>query len=71
MMQCTDEPAKDTAVIVWRAAIDLFGGDRSAADDWLHKEAMALGWKRPIEVMKEDAQQVLDLITRIEWGVYT
>lgn len=70
-MQCTDEPAGDAAVTVWRAAIDLFGGDRSAAGDWLHKEAMALGWKRPIDVMKDDTQQVLDLITRIEWGVYT
>lgn len=70
-MQCTDEPAEDAAVTVWRAAINLFGGDRSVADSWLHKEAMALGWKCPIDVMNEDTQQVLDLITRIEWGVYT
>ncbi|MDX5978406.1 antitoxin Xre/MbcA/ParS toxin-binding domain-containing protein [Vreelandella alkaliphila] len=70
-MQYTDEPENDSAVIVWRAAINLFGGDRSAADEWLHKEAMGLDWRRPIDVMKEDAQQVLDLITQIEWGVYT
>ena len=70
-MQYTDEPENDSAVIVWRAAINLFGGDRSAADEWLHKEAMGLDWMRPIDVVKEDAQQVLDLITQIEWGVYT
>lgn len=70
-MQYTDEPENDSAVIVWRAAINLFGGDRSAADEWLHKEAMGLDWRRPIDVVKEDVQQVLDLITQIEWGVYT
>lgn len=56
---------------VRRAAVELFGGDQTAADQWLHSEAMGLGWKRPIDVMQEDAQQVLDLITRIDRGVYT
>ncbi|CAM3965646.1 antitoxin Xre/MbcA/ParS toxin-binding domain-containing protein [Vreelandella rituensis] len=66
------EPAReDSAIVVWRAAIDLFGGDRSAADRWLHHEAMGLGWKRPIDVMQDDPQQVLDLIGRIDHGVYT
>lgn len=58
-------------VEVWRAAIAMFDGDRSAARDWLHQEAMGLGWRRPVDVMGEDAQQVLDLITRIDHGVYT
>lgn len=49
----------------------MFGGDRAAAESWLHQEAMGLGWQRPIDVMKQDAQQVLDLITRIDHGVYT
>ncbi len=66
-----DEPGGDIAIAVWRAAIDLFDGDRTAADHWLHHEAMGLGWKRPIQVMQEDPQQVLDLIARIEHGVYT
>lgn len=56
---------------VWRAAITLFAGDRNAADQWLHSEALALGWSRPIDVLQEDPQQVLDLILRIEHGVYT
>ncbi len=58
-------------VEVWRAAIAMFDGDRTAARDWLHQEAMGLGWRRPIDVMGEDAQQVLDLILRIDHGVYT
>lgn len=66
------EPSKeDSAIAVWRAAIELFEGDRSAADRWLHKEAMGLGWKRPIDVMEDDPQQVIDLIGRIDRGVYT
>jgi len=32
---------------------------------------MGLGGKRPIDVMQTDPQQVLDLIGRIEHGVYT
>jgi len=67
----TDEPEEHIAIEVLRAAIELFEGDRTAADHWLHHEAMGLGWKRPIDVMQEDPQQVLDLIVRIEHGVYT
>lgn len=67
----TDEPEEHIAIAVWRAAIELFEGDRTAADRWLHHEAIGLGWKRPIDVMQADPQQVLDLIARIEHGVYT
>ncbi|MGO2148569.1 antitoxin Xre/MbcA/ParS toxin-binding domain-containing protein [Halomonas sp.] len=67
----TDEPEEQIAIDVWRAAIKLFEGDRTEADRWLHYEVIALGWKRPIDVMQEDPQQVLDLIARIEHGVYT
>ncbi len=66
-----DASKQEITVAIWRAAIELFGGDRTAADKWLHSEALALDWKRPIDVMQEDAQQVMDLITRIKWGVYT
>ncbi|WP_176475905.1 antitoxin Xre/MbcA/ParS toxin-binding domain-containing protein [Halomonas salipaludis] len=59
------------AVAVRQAAIGLFEGDRTAAERWLHKEAMGLGGKRPIDVMQADPQQVLDLIGRVEHGVYT
>tara|TARA_R110000850_G_scaffold253599_2_gene378803 strand:- start:744 stop:1232 length:489 start_codon:yes stop_codon:yes gene_type:complete len=66
-----DDSKQEITVAIWRAAIELFGGDRTAADKWLHSEALALGWKRPIDVIQEDAQQVMDLITRIDRGVYT
>ena len=55
--------------VVWQSAIDLFEGDRDAAERWLHREAKGLGGKRPIDVMQEDPQQVLDLIGRLEHGV--
>lgn len=64
------EPSQeDSAIAVWRAAIELFEGDRKAADHWLHKAAKGLGGKRPIDVMEDDHQQVIDLIGRIERGV--
>ena len=65
----SDSPSAE--VEVWRAAIALFGGDRSAASAWLQQEAMGLDWRRPIDVMQEDPQQVLELMTRIDHGVYT
>lgn len=71
VMLGTDEPEERIAHAVWRAAIEMFEGDRTAADRWLHHEAMGLGWKRPIDVMQEDPQQVLDLIARIEHGIFT
>lgn len=60
---------ENAEVAVWRAAIELFEGDRAAAERWLYREAKGLGRKRPIEVMQADPQQVLDLIGRLEHGV--
>jgi len=56
---------------VQRAAIELFEGNRVAAGHWLHQEAVGLGGMRPIDVMERDPQQVLDLIGRLEHGVFT
>ncbi|HEB06604.1 hypothetical protein LCGC14_0317290 [marine sediment metagenome] len=69
--QSADKSKQQIPTVIWRAAVELFGGNQSAADQWLHSEAMGLGWKRPIDVMQEDTQKVLDLITRIDRGVYT
>ncbi|MCE3028960.1 antitoxin Xre/MbcA/ParS toxin-binding domain-containing protein [Salinicola sp. DM10] len=55
--------------VVWRAALELFEGDRAAAERWLHREAKGLEGKRPVDVMQEDPRQVLDLIGRLEHGV--
>lgn len=65
------EPEAPSAIPVWRAAIALFGGNRTAADRWLHQEALALDGRRPIDVMRDDPQQVLELILRLDYGVYT
>lgn len=65
------EPKGGSAAAVWRAATELFEGDRTAAERWLHKEAVGLGGRRPIDVMETDPQQVLDLIGRLEHGVFT
>jgi len=70
-MPNTIDPEGRHAVAVWRAAIGLFEGDRAAAERWLHQEVMGLGGKRPVDVMRADPQQVLDLIGRIEHGVHT
>lgn len=58
------------AITVWRAAIDLCG-NLTVAGRCLHQEALALDGRRPTNVMHDDPQQVLDLIVRLEYGVYT
>lgn len=63
--------ASPSEIEVWRAAIAMFGGDRAAAEAWLHQEAIGLGCQRPVDVMEQEAQRVLALITRIDHGVYT
>lgn len=63
------EPETPIAITVWRTAIDLCGGNRTVADRWLHQEALALDGRRPINVMRDDPQQVLDLIVRLKYGV--
>ncbi|MBD3895987.1 DUF2384 domain-containing protein [Halomonas sp. ML-15] len=60
-----------SAADVQRAAIELFEGNRVAAEHWLHREVVGLGGKRPIDVMERDPQQVMDLIGRLEHGVFT
>lgn len=57
---------------VFARAIDLFEGDRIAAAEWITKEAPGLGYKRPIDMIDFhiNTQAVLDLITRLEHGVY-
>lgn len=52
---------------VWRAARICFCG-RLAALDWLLRRNRALGDRRPIAA---PAQDVLDLIGRIEHGVFS
>lgn len=54
-------------------ATDLFEGDRRAAVEWMSKKTPGLGDKRPIDMLDchANTQAVLELITRLEYGVYS
>jgi putative toxin-antitoxin system antitoxin component (TIGR02293 family) len=56
---------------VFSRAADLFEGDRRAAVEWMSKKAPGLGDKRPIDMLDchANTQAVLELITRLEYGV--
>lgn len=53
-------------------AMTLFGSEE-AAGAWFNAPAVAFGWNKPAEVMatKEGVQLVHDLLTRLEYGVFT
>jgi putative toxin-antitoxin system antitoxin component (TIGR02293 family) len=48
-------------------------GSRELAEDWLQRPALALGQKRPIDLLAthEGVDLVRTLLGRIEYGVYT
>lgn len=47
-------------------------GSREAADEWLHSEAMALSYKRPIDMLssEEGRGDVETLLKKLDAGVY-
>jgi putative toxin-antitoxin system antitoxin component (TIGR02293 family) len=54
-------------------ALGLFEGDASAARNWFHTPARALGGERPIHLARTDlgSREVEALIDRLEHGVLT
>jgi len=54
-------------------AVDLFEGDKSAAQKWLHEANRALGWKAPADLLASEsgAYEVMRLMTRLEHGVWS
>ena len=54
-------------------AVELFEGDKEAAQKWLNEPNRALGWKVPAELMASEtgAYEIMKLITRLEHGVYS
>lgn len=58
---------------VFAKALELFDGDASAARNWLHTPARALGGERPIDLARTDlgSREVEALVDRIEHGVLT
>ena len=60
-------------VRVLERAVDLFEGDKRAAQKWMSEPNRALGWKAPAEVVFSEtgALEVMRLITRLAHGVYS
>jgi len=57
---------------VFASSISVFG-DRSRAIDWLHAENVNLGGQKPLACLDTEIgeQRVMDLLGRIEYGVYS
>lgn len=57
---------------VYKCAIDLFEGDKEQACTWLLNPVRGLGGKRPADMISTSAgaEAVLDLIGRLEHGVF-
>lgn len=55
----------------YQAALRLWADDAGAAHDWLLRPAKGLGGARPVDLLQTmvGAEQVLDLVGRIEHGV--
>ncbi|MEC5319238.1 antitoxin Xre/MbcA/ParS toxin-binding domain-containing protein [Brenneria populi subsp. brevivirga] len=53
--------------------VTLFEGDKTAAQKWLNEPNRGLNWQTPAELISSEtgAYEVLQLITRIEHGVYS
>lgn len=58
---------------VFAAAEDLFEGDRHEAQHWLSNPIRGLGNRRPIDMLgtSAESQAVLDVIGRLEHGVFS
>lgn len=71
------EPAESARLFrvaqVFERAADLFEGDAAAARRWLMEPVRGLGQRVPLELARTQvgAQLVLDLIGRLEFGVFT
>ena len=61
------------AARVFGRALELFGGDREAAFEWLSEPQIALGGSIPLDVARTEvgAHEVELLVLRIEHGVYS
>ncbi|WP_233266249.1 type II RES/Xre toxin-antitoxin system antitoxin [Cobetia sp. L2A1] len=57
---------------VYKSAVDLFEGDKAKAKEWLLSPVRGLGGRRPVEMVATTAgaEAVLDLIGRLEHGVF-
>ena len=58
---------------IFTCAVDLFEGDKPAAQNWLSSDNRALKGESPLEASRteEGAREVENLITRLEHGVFS
>ena len=58
---------------ILKAATDLYEGDMETAKTWLRKPVRGLGNRKPIDMLATSAEteEVMDLIGRLEHGVFT
>ncbi len=58
---------------LYKAAEELFEGDKLATRAWLNKPVQGLGHRRPIDMLATSAEMeaVLDLVGRLEHGVFS
>lgn len=56
-----------------RKEANILFGSKKQGRQWMREKVMALGGQKPKDVIKtkEGAQQVRDLLGRIEYGVYS
>lgn len=68
-LQMIDELRAETIA----AAVELFEGDRQAADAWLSQPLRAIGNEAPLVYMDspEKIQTVRNIIGRLEHGIWT
>lgn len=69
----TSEETLSNYKAIKSAASNLFGGDMAAIDKWLNQPVYALGDNTPADMLSSEAgtQQVLNLIGRLEHGVFS
>lgn len=60
-------------VKVLNASVELYGGNRETAMRWMNRPVRGLGYRKPIDMIgtSAEADEVIALIRRIEWGVIT
>ncbi len=58
---------------IYEAAIDLFDGDRDAAERWLASPPKGLGHVCPVDVVRRQhgARAVREMIGRLNDGIFT
>ena len=69
----TSDEALRNYKVIKSAASNLFGGDMAAIDKWLNQPVYALGDNTPANMLSSEigTQRVLDLLGRLEHGVFS